>query len=524
LRDICTGLGLDCSGLLGNDPSCGTPQTFYANHFSACVKHGASSPQTYAQVEYGLNGRCRAHFQKCNEQFLVGGTSERLDRVCDPLKEAFKRQVGKLEAGLANMALNYAKSYPEVTLRVPADNPAACDVKDTERQFLSDCAKALAAQFPQLQAEPNCGGWPLPRADVFEAACRAGNRRGEYGYQLRVNCQFFDTPETCAAQGGRLMWDSTSNEDRCFLAANCPGGRYNWDTKACDQLVALTPGPIRLPPPPSVASVHKPLRLPPSVKQPPIATLPPPPLLPPPFVAPPPVACTPGLPKSRGGCGCPAGTYAAYGRCNAYDSAGPAQAPPIVRPPPRTVDPLPPKMIPPLPQGPIFVPLPPKVTDLPSPRHTFVDRLPPKVKPPALPSRVPPPGPVASFPPPVPPLACTPGAPKNRGGCGCPAGTYAAYGRCNRFNEPASAKRAPPAQIKRPAPTQTVRPAPAQIKRPAPTQTVRPAPAQVKRPAWRRYAERRVERRKRAAQTAQRYRRVLQRRVQRHRARRARVN
>jgi hypothetical protein len=508
LRDICTGLGLDCSGLLGNDPSCGTPQTFYANHFSACVKHGASSPQTYAQVEYGLNGRCRAHFQKCNEQFLVGGTSERLDRVCDPLKEAFKRQVGKLEAGLANMALNYAKSYPEVTLRVPADNPAACDVKDTERQFLSDCAKALAAQFPQLQAEPNCGGWPLPRADVFEAACRAGNRRGEYGYQLRVNCQFFDTPETCAAQGGRLMWDSTSNEDRCFLAANCPGGRYNWDTKACDQLVALTPGPIRLPPPPSVASVHKPLRLPPSVKQPPIATLPPPPLLPPPFVAPPPVACTPGLPKSRGGCGCPAGTYAAYGRCNAYDSAGPAQAPPIVRPPPRTVDPLPPKMIPPLPQGPIFVPLPPKVTDLPSPRHTFVDRLPPKVKPPALPSRVPPPGPVASFPPPVPPLACTPGAPKNRGGCGCPAGTYAAYGRCNRFNEPASAKRAPPAQIKRPAPTQTVR----------------PAPAQVKRPAWRRYAERRVERRKRAAQTAQRYRRVLQRRVQRHRARRARVN
>jgi hypothetical protein len=499
LRDVCTGLGFDCSSLLGNDPSCGTPQSFYAKNFPVCVKHGASSPKTYAQVEYGLNGRCREHFRKCNEQFLVGGTSERLDGICNPLREAFKRQVDKLNSTLLNVASRYADSYPPIRVKEKVERLPdgglkwSCDYGGRMQKFIPDCAKALEAQFPELRADPNCGDWPLPHADIFMAVCDTLYQR-QVGRSMadKAVCEPGEVPPEPCRPPASIQSDGT-----CAIVYRdppCPPGQvYSAVQQRCVNPDAPPPVASAPPSPPSG------LPPPPSVTQPPIVSLPPP--LPPSFVTPPPGPCTPGLPKSRGGCGCLPGTYEANGRCNAYNTAEPAQPPPIVRPPPRTtfVDPLPPKVIAPPP--PIFVPLPPRVTATPPPPRIVVDPLPPKVKPPASRPSAPPPGPVATLPPPVPP-ACAPGVPKNRGGCGCPAGTYGAYGKCNRYNESAPAKQAPTARPTRPTTAQTARPS----------------------SAWRRYVERRVERRQRAAQTAQRYRHALQRRVQRHRAQRARVN
>jgi len=176
VRDVLTGVGIDPTGIFGTDQRCGTTASWYARSDAVCLKHTAylsmTDPRRFGEVEGAINQSCRDHFKPCNERFLVGGTSGRLNEVCDPVRDHFKQDVSKLVAGLNDMARTYARSHLADISPPPAGRK--CDAHNTGG-FVAHCASALGAQAPGLRSGNfmRCGdpSWRLPRPDVFEAAC-----------------------------------------------------------------------------------------------------------------------------------------------------------------------------------------------------------------------------------------------------------------------------------------------------------------------------------------------------------------
>ena len=193
MRDVLTGVGIDPTGIFGTDRRCGTTASWYTRSNAVCLKHAAylsmTDPKRFGEVEGAINSSCRQHFTPCNERFLVGGTSGRLNEVCDPLRNHFNQEVSQLVGGLNDMARVYARSHLADISPPPAGHK--CDASNTG-SFVARCANALGAQAPGLKSANfmNCGdpSWRLPRPDVFEAAC------------TRVACTIAANPRLAACQ------------------------------------------------------------------------------------------------------------------------------------------------------------------------------------------------------------------------------------------------------------------------------------------------------------------------------------
>jgi hypothetical protein len=182
-RDILTGIGIDPTGIFGDDPQCGTTASYFANKYAVCMKQSAfldmTDPTRSGHLYDALLSQCRSNFAPCNKVFLGGifgpGPSEKLDEVCNPLRDRYRQDVEHLVAGLQSMAKNYADSQFVVPI-----NPSfagMCEAAEAVRSFLSKCVNVLGAQTPGLRSAnwSRCGDQAgnVPMPQIFETECTA---------------------------------------------------------------------------------------------------------------------------------------------------------------------------------------------------------------------------------------------------------------------------------------------------------------------------------------------------------------
>src|SRR5262249_53582692 len=136
---------------------CGRSDAYYAKTMAGCWSHAAfyklTDPEKYNKLEGSLNNLCRNHYLQCHSgRLTLGGLlgqenpdSERLNEICDPLRERLRRDSSTLIDGLKEAAARYASSYPPFVLDLETGEDCAARAS---QKFFIDCVRDLGAQYP----------------------------------------------------------------------------------------------------------------------------------------------------------------------------------------------------------------------------------------------------------------------------------------------------------------------------------------------------------------------------------------
>jgi hypothetical protein len=177
-RDILSDVGIDPTGIFGTDKRCGTTASYFANKYAVCMKQSAfldmTDPTRSGMLYEALRLQCRSNFMPCNT-VLIGSTTDKLNEVCNPLRDKYRQDVENLVAGLQRMAKDYADS--QFVIPINPSFAGMCEATEAVRGFLPKCVSALGAQTPGLRSEnwSLCGdpAGKMPAPQIFEAACTA---------------------------------------------------------------------------------------------------------------------------------------------------------------------------------------------------------------------------------------------------------------------------------------------------------------------------------------------------------------
>ncbi len=144
----------------GKEPKshCGTPAEFYAKHHAMCLTRGVYQKLVDAEtsdliagplfneVVGRVNIRCREHFNQCY-------TSDHFDRLCNPLKDLFQKQVEELYQGLARQAnIVIRDEQRKITMAGGMCDPA--NRGNLIRNVTNQCISLLNNRYPLPQEPP----------------------------------------------------------------------------------------------------------------------------------------------------------------------------------------------------------------------------------------------------------------------------------------------------------------------------------------------------------------------------------
>jgi len=167
-------------GLAGKDSNCGRPQDYYATNTLMCYNRAAYlktvDPAQFDSFENDVYHRCRRHFIRCE-------FSETVTRICEPMRNLFKKHTQDLHAALNESANAYARSRQSY---MEANRSRICSPQFFEGElnnFINGCEGALKKSYP-LNGDamaPDCKPDPKRCAGVFgcstasaqQAACRS---------------------------------------------------------------------------------------------------------------------------------------------------------------------------------------------------------------------------------------------------------------------------------------------------------------------------------------------------------------
>jgi hypothetical protein len=209
--DTAVGIGRDLANALGINvgefvSQCGRSDAYYAQKMAGCWSHAASykltDPEKYNKLEGSLNNLCRNHYLPCHSGRVTPGgllgldkpDSERLNEICNPLRERFRRDSSNLIDGLKEAAARYASSYPPFVLDLEWGED--CTARASQKFFI-DCVRDLGAQYP-VQGDRRrhaCApggqqlGDPLPLSTICMDAALIEDR-GKLRLNFRGSCRF----------------------------------------------------------------------------------------------------------------------------------------------------------------------------------------------------------------------------------------------------------------------------------------------------------------------------------------------
>lgn len=137
---------------------CGTPAEFYAKHHAICLTRGVYQKlvdaettdlidgREFTEVVDRVNIRCRQHFDQCY-------TSDHFDRLCNPLKDLFKKQAEELYQGLARQA-NVVVEEEKRKITLASGICADVNRGNLIRSTTNTCVSLVQNRFPLPQEPP----------------------------------------------------------------------------------------------------------------------------------------------------------------------------------------------------------------------------------------------------------------------------------------------------------------------------------------------------------------------------------